>query len=193
MELKGRTINFLGDSITEGVYALEAAPTGNSATNSYPWHCSENLGAVTYSVGYGGSGVTTIGSFNTFINAIDHISAHREVNDGITPDIIVINHGTNDHGKATDQEFINGLRAAIDRLHEKYPDTPIVYMIPFSQRSAANIRAAVNGYDNIYIVETSGWGITCTDSFHPNADGAKKAGEKLADALTEIFGAGFFD
>ena len=187
-----KVIFYFGDSITEGVYALEAAPTGNSATNSYPWHCSEKLDAVTYSVGYGGSGVTTTGSFNTFINAIDYISAYREVSDGITPDVIVINHGTNDYGKTTTENFYNELKAAIDRLREKYPDTPIVYMIPFSGRMAGDIRIVIAEYQNAYVVETTGWDISLTDSFHPNAEGAKKAGEKLADALISIFGEEFF-
>lgn len=188
-----KTIFYFGDSITEGVYALEAGPRGNSATNSYPWHCSEKLGAVTYSVGYGGSGVTTTGSFNTFINAIDHISAHREVTDGITPDVIVINHGTNDYGKTTTEAFYVALKEAIDRLREKYPDTPIVYMIPFSGRMAGDVRIVIAEYENAYVVETTGWDIPLTDSFHPNAEGAKKAGEKLADALVSIFGEDFFE
>lgn len=189
---KNKVIFYFGDSITEGIYALEASPLGNSATNSYPWHCSEKLGAVTYSVGYGGSGITREGSFNTFIMAIDHISTNREVSDGIMPDVIVINHGTNDYGRATDKEFVDGLKAALDRLREKYPETPIVYMVPFSQRNARNIINVIPTYENAYFVKTNSWGISCTDSFHPNAEGAKKAGEKLADALVNILGEDFF-
>lgn len=190
---ENKIIFYYGDSITEGVRALNMSATsnGNSATNAYPWFCSEKLGAVTYSVGYGASGVTVSGSFHTFQNAIDYNSDGRKVDDGIIPDVIVINHGTNDRNASADV-FKAELAKAIARLREKYPDAPIVYMIPFGQYHAGAITETVGGFENAYVVPTDEWNLTFTDVFHPDSDGAKTAGENLAEELIRILGEDFF-
>ena len=190
---ENKIIFYYGDSITEGVRALNMSATsnGNSAVNAYPWFCSEKLGAVTYSVGYGASGVTVSGSFHTFRNAIDYNSNGREVEDGVIPDVIVINHGTNDRG-ANAEAFKAELFKAIVRLREKYPDTPIVYMIPFGQYQAQAITEAMDHFENAYVVQTDEWNITFTDVYHPDSNGAKIAGENLAEELICILGEDFF-
>ena len=191
---KDKVIFFYGDSITEGIFALGSTQDRNSATNAYPWHCSEKLGTVPYSIGYGGSGITVDGSFKTLINAIDYNSKDRLVADGITPDIIVIAHGTNE--RTTNPQILEAdLKVAIARLQEKFPNVPIVYLIPSNSHmtKGGNIKRAVNTFQNTYIVETKDWGVTFTDSCHPNAAGAKIMGEKFADALIGIFGADFFN
>ena len=79
------------------------------------------------------------------------------------PDVIVINHGTNDNAADNDTVFINELKEALECLIEKYPDTPIFYMIPFSQRSAGAIQNTINTYfadADITVIETASWGIT---------------------------------
>ena len=190
---ENKIIFYYGDSITEGVRALNMSATsnGNSATNAYPWFCSEKLGAVTYSVGYGASGVTVSGSFHTFKNAIDYNSNGREVADGVIPDVIVINHGTNDRN-VNAETFKAELVKALSRLREKYSDAPIVYMIPFGQYHAQAIAEAVSGFENAYVVQTDEWNITFTDVYHPDSNGAKIAGENLAEELICILGADFF-
>ena len=190
---ENKIIFYYGDSITEGVRALNmsANSNGNSATNAYPWFCSEKLGAVTYSIGYGASGVTVPGSFHTFLHVIDYNSSGREVDDGVIPDVIVINHGTNDRN-ASEETFKNELICALHRLREKYPDAPIVYMIPFAQYHAETIGEAISGFENAYVIQTSEWNLTYTDVFHPDPEGAKTAGENLADELLRIFGDDFF-
>lgn len=189
----GKVIFYYGDSITEGVNALAPNSTSshNSASHAYPFYCSEKLGATTYSIGYGASGILMPGSFNTMLKAIDNVSKRREVSDGFTPDLIVINHGCND-GSQPDADFEAALVETLAHLREKYPDVPIVYMIPFVQAKAAIIRRCVKALDNAYVVETSGWGLTYTDGIHPDAAGAKRAGEKLAAQLTTLFGEEFF-
>jgi lysophospholipase L1-like esterase len=190
---ENKIIFYYGDSITEGVRALNMSATsnGNSAVNAYPWFCSEKLGAVTYSVGYGASGVTVPGSFNTFLHAIDYNSYGRKVDDGMTPDVIVVNHGTNDRS-ASEETFKTELLLAVSRLREKYPDAPIIYMIPFNQSRAEEIAEVMGGFENAYVVQTQGWNITMTDLYHPDTSGAKIAGENLADELLRIVGEDFF-
>lgn len=189
-----KIIMYYGDSITEGIRALNmnADSDGNSATNAYPYHCSKTLGATTYSVGYGATGIISVGSFNTFIKAIDNISEKVPEND-VKPDVIVINHGTND-SSYMDKKFKELLAEALERLIEKYPDTPIFYLIPFGQYKADAIReTCANFSDKITVIETKDWKITFTDSVHPDVDGAKTAGENLAAAIAEKLGYEFFN
>ena len=188
-----KVIFFYGDSITEGIRALNmnATSDGNSATNAYSWQCAEALGVTPYLVGYGASGLIMTGSFNTMLNAIDYLSKDRPVEDGVTPDVIVINHGTNDGGQSR-KNFEEAMRATLTRLQEKYPDTPIVYLIPFNQAHARVIPTVAEDFANTYVVETKDWSITYTDGVHPDAAGAKAAGDMLAEELKRIFGEDFF-
>ena len=190
---KNKVVAFYGDSITEGVRALGMNPDsdGNSATNSYPYHCAKELGVTPYWVGYGATGIIARGSFNTFINAIDHMSANVSVPDDFKPDLIVINHGTNDGGVST-TAFKNALDDALTRLTEKYPDTPVIYAIPFLQSQAGPIRQVCRRYSNVTVIETAGWQISYTDGVHPNAQGAQEAGHLLAEAIKNALGEEFF-
>ncbi len=188
-----KVIFFYGDSITEGIRALNmnATSDGNSATNAYSWQCAEALGATPYLIGYGATGILMTGSFHTMQNAIDYLSDGRPVDKSVTPDVIVVNHGTNDGGQDR-KTFEEALTATLGHLRETYPDTPIVYLIPFNQAHARVIASAVESMDNAYVVETKGWRITYTDGLHPDAAGAKYAGEKLAAELKTIFGEDYF-
>lgn len=190
-----KVIAYFGDSITEGIRALNinADSDGNSATNAYPYFCSKALGTVTYNAGYGASGITKTGSFNTFINAIDYMSKNVEVDENFRPDVIVINHGTND-SSVDNTLFKNALSQALDRLLERYPDVPVFYAIPFNQSKAQAIRDTVAEYSGaITIVETERWRPSYTDGIHPNATGARVAGETLATAILQTLGADFFN
>lgn len=191
-----KVIFFFGDSITEGIRALNmnATADGNSATNAYPWACSQALGTVTYSVGYGATGMIMTGSFNTMKMAMDYNSKDRPVEDGFYPDIVVINHATNDAGQS-DAAFTSALEDTLAHLREKWPDVPVVYLIPFNQSKASCIRKVMESFENGYVVETKEWrlrGKDYTDGVHPSVQGAQTAGTKLAEALTGIFGEEFF-
>ena len=188
-----KVIFFYGDSITEGIRALNmnATSDGNSATNAYSWQCAETLGVTPYLIGYGATGILMTGSFHTMQNAIDYLSDGRPVDDSVIPDVIVVNHGTNDGGQNR-KTFEDALTATLSHLRKTYPNTPIVYLIPFNQAHARVIASAVESMDNAYVVETKGWEITYTDGLHPDAAGARYAGERLAAELKAIFGEDYF-
>lgn len=179
-------IFYYGDSITEGINALGVGNTGesNSAVNTYSHQNAKELSAIPYIIGYGGSGITKEGSFNTMLNAIDNLSATRKTDDTVKPDKIVINHGYNDHSNATSDEFKTALKATLTRLTEKYPETPIYYAIPFAQRMASEIREVCVDFAEVRVVETSDYDITYSaDSIHLAPEGARVAGERLAAAI----------
>ena len=188
-----KVVFFYGDSITEGIRALNmnATSDGNSATNAYSWQCAETLGVTPYLIGYGASGIIMPGSFHTMLNAIDYLSDGRPVDDSVSPDIIVVNHGSNDVGQNR-QLFEEQLTVTLNRLREKYPEAPIVYLIPFEQTHSRVIPSVVEKMENAYVIETRSWKISYTDGIHPDVAGAKYAGEQLAAALVEIFGEDYF-
>ena len=188
-----KVVFFYGDSITEGIRALNmnATSDGNSATNAYSWQCAEALGVTPYLIGYGASGIIMEGSFSTMLNAIDYLSDGRPVDDDVKPDVIVVNHGSNDVGQNR-LLFEEQLTVTLNRLREKYPEAPIVYLIPFEQTHSRVIPGVVEKMENAYVIETRKWEITYTDGIHPDAAGAKAAGDQLAAALTAIFGENYF-
>ena len=188
-----KTVFFYGDSITEGIRALNmsASSEGNSATNAYSWQCAETLGVTPYLIGYGATGILSQGSFHTMKHAVDYLSEGRPVDETAVPDIIVVNHGTND-GKYSASVFGEALADTLSHLRMKYPEAPIVYLIPFCGAHADTIASVVGKMENAFVVDTAGWNIPCTDSLHPSAEGAKRAGELLACALQDIFGEDYF-
>ena len=193
-----KIIFYYGDSITEGIYALGSATKYNSAVNSFTWHSAEKLGITPYFIGYGGTGFTQgvneSKSFATMIEAIDYNSQNRLVEDGIIPDVIVISHGTNEFWTKTNV-FEEAAKAAIDRLNEKYPNTPIIYLGHYNSNNNKNpfCERVTKSYDNVYWVSSESWNITFTDSCHPNAAGAQKLGNNFADAMKNILGEDFFN
>ncbi len=200
-----KVVFFYGDSITEGIRALsmDANANGNSATNAYSWHTAENLGAVPYLIGYGATGLIQVGSFHPMIDAIDHLSEDRLVDDSpvaaVRPDLIVINHGANDSGLAT-KDFDAALRVAIARLQEKYPGVKIVYCVAFLEaerqsvvEQGACVEKLASEIEGLYVVHTKDWALSYTDgNLHPDAAGGAKAGDLLAKAIKEIVGEDYF-
>lgn len=189
----GKTIMFFGDSITEGVRALNmnADSNGNSASHSYPFYCAKALGAVPINVGFAASGTVGAGSFAPCLVAIDQLSAHRTTDELPAPDVVVMAHGHNDvHFKESD--VTPRYNAVLDRLHEKYPDAKLFVLIPYSQTHADTIRACCEGRDYITIIETEGWDPATTDGVHLSAIGARSAGKKLAAELKKHLGEDFF-
>lgn len=189
----GKVLYFYGDSITEGIRALNmnATSDGNSATHAYSWQCAEKLGATLHNVGYGATGLIQTGSFNTMGQAIDMYSQARPVNDSLMPDVIIINHGTND-ASHSDADFEAALRQTLTHLSEKYPGVPVVYLIPFNQSKATVIRNVMKDVEGGHVIETRKWHLNYTDGVHPSSKGATTAGENLANELIELFGQDFF-
>ena len=109
----------------------------------------------------------------------------------VTPDLIVVNHGTND-GDAETSGFRGSLKTALGKIEKAYPGVPIVYMLPFCGNRASDIRTVCAEFDNITVVETDKWNISYSDGLHPNRNGAKRAGELLSREINALLGADFF-
>ncbi len=177
------TVAFYGDSITEGVRALNMAllPSGTSATHSYAWYCAEQLDMIPYYAGYGGSGIVKTGSFNTCYNAITSFSSGRKA-EKFDADVIVVEHGTNDVD-VSGSVFTSEYRKVLTKLHSDHPKAYIMAMIPLKQRHAQDIKDAAKGLKYVTVVETASWGISYTDGLHPNTEGGKVMGKNLAKKI----------
>lgn len=182
-------IAFYGDSITEGIRALGIASGDmgqtNSATGAFPWFTCEKLGAVSYRVGYGASGVLATGSFNTAINALNYYYANHPVTE-FYPSFIVANYGEND-STADETAFANAYQAFIDAAKIKYPGVIIFVVVPFSQKHASALATLVqSNTDSCILVETGEWtGITYADGVHPLSAGAEVIGNYLSNAIID--------
>lgn len=197
-QASNRRVLFVGDSIVEGINVLGAGANAgtNSATRGFAFRTARALNAIPLLCGYGGTAVLGNSSFHKPIEAIDYNIQGVEVNDQ-NPDIVVIEHGYNDgtlvsSGAYTEDDFKAGYNALIDRIKTKYPGAPILCMVPFKQSLRAAILECAAGRSYCRVIETEGWGVTYTDSAHPNEAGAAVAAEKLAAAIEALFGKNYF-
>ena len=193
-----KRILFVGDSIVEGINVLGAGANANtnSATKGFAFKTARKLNAIPLLCGYGGTAVLGNASFHKPIEAIDYNIQGMEVNE-LCPDVVVIEHGYNDaalvnSGAYTVADFKAGYNALIDRIKTKYPGVRILCMIPFKQSLASAIKECADGRTYCHVIETDGWGVTYTDTAHPDEAGADVAAEKLAKAITGIFGKMYF-
>lgn len=187
---------FFGDSITEGINALGtgATATQNSAINAFPYFCCEELNAVSYRVGYGGTGLLTSGSFRYCSRAIDYYYNNHPVGNFV-PDFIVINHGVNDYqnGK-TASEYIAEYNNIIGKLRVKYSAVPIFCIVPFKavQPYATEMKAMCDNYSNTYFVDSYAWNGDTVDGTHLSVAGAENNGKLLAKVIKEVLGTSYF-
>lgn len=142
MELSGKKINFLGDSITEG--------HGTSgAEHRFSNLIEKKTGAVCRNYGIGG---TRIAAQQNTVNPgwDDNDFCSRVEKMDSDADIIVVFGGTNDfgHGDAplgnmtdrTVNTFYGALHVMCERLIERYPEAAIVIATPIHRCNEASLR-----------------------------------------------------
>ncbi len=133
MELYGKTINFLGDSITEG--------TGvDRKEDIYLNVLAKKVGFTANNYGVGGTRIAKNRSITTHAPQfdLDFILRAQDMTD--QADLIIIFGGTNDYGhgdapfgKLDDQDpytFCGAVNVLLDLIENKYPNKPIVFMTP---------------------------------------------------------------
>jgi len=192
-------IEFLGDSITEGVnvWTSHNGQTRkcwrDDARIAYPTQTAQMLGAEWRQVGFGYLGILKTGNggvpkANDSFNWI-----YRNVpRDAWQADMVVINEGTNDSGAAA-ATFRTGYAEYLTTIRVAYPNAKIVALRPFNGSQAAPIKAEVEarvagGDARIYYVDSTGWlgPSDYDDGLHPNVQGSGKAAQALAAALKKI-------
>ena len=181
-------ILYYGDSITEGINVLGtgSTPDSNSASNEYPFIASHLLNAVSYTNGFGASGVTRGGSGGVpkCLDVIDSLYSGMPLAETPAPAAIVVNHGHNDP-TSDSAAFTEAYTALLKRLREKYPNTPIFAVSPFAGMHNADIKAVVEdlGDSNIFFIAKPSFSYTTSDGAHPDKNGAKALGSYLAKEI----------
>ena len=193
-------MEFLGDSITEGVLVQEGrAGVVPGMPGTWPWltdgrmsyagQTAMTLGAAWRQVGFGATGLVRTGSggapgalttFNFF-----HADSPR---DTWQPDVVIVNQGTNERSMKAD-EYQPLYVQYLEMIRKGYPKAKIVALRPFCGAQEASIKAAVDvrkaaGDSKVYYIDTTGW---YDGPIHPNATASTDLAKKLVNALkTEV-------
>lgn len=136
MELKGRVINFLGDSITEGCGTSDKSKVFmNVLAEKYGLKEARNYGI-------GGTRIARQVEITNPVVDRDFVMRAEEMQDA---DMVVVFGGTNDYGhgqaplgKIEDNDvytFYGALHILIKSLKEKYSDKPIVFITPLHRHN----------------------------------------------------------
>lgn len=175
MELQGKTVLFLGDSITEG--------HGTSCPeNNYVSVFGRISGAKVVNYGIGGTRIAR--QTNPSPNPIFDGDFVKRVDDmQKCADVVVVFGGTNDfgHGDAAIGDFASrdvytfygALHVLCQKLIEKYPDAEIVFMTPLhrlSENATTNEygigdRLTLEAYVDIISEVTAFYGLPTLDLF----------------------------
>lgn len=181
-----RTIEIIGDSITEGVLVSTQKislqdqmnrPWQDDATSTYGWLLAEALDLRPYTMGYGATGLTHGGC-----GCVPKASEQYPYNFSGCPttfpscDYILINHGANDRapGNKPNDRYYTEYTAFLELVREKNPDSKIVLLSPFCGAMDETLPEFVKNYnkdhgDCVYYISSHGW--VPLDPLHPLREG----------------------
>ena len=212
MNFNGKKANFLGDSITEGVYTDIVERVHKRTDRIYCNVVGEILGLDTVR-NYGISG-TCICPDTVQLPELAFIKRYNEMDDDA--DLICVFGGTNDFGTdvklgspddTSENTFFGALNILCDGLAKKYSGKTIVFMTPvYRVRGANNNGNTLQQYRDaiekiakdkfgFYVVDGMSLGLDgntenldmlLVDGLHPNPPAHITMGEKLAEQLSKI-------
>ena len=200
-----RTVEFVGDSITEGVLidvdfnsSKEATFSYIDATNrcyqddvcaTWSWLTAEALNLRPIVMGYGAVGVTHAGCgevpkaaeaypYNFENSPITHESA----------DLIVINHGAND-GRWPVETYLSEYANLLDVIRARNPKSVIVALSAFCGAHHEALGGMIGEYNqkngcNVHFIDSFGW--IPRDPLHPLRDGHRTVAGHLVPLIREI-------
>ena len=202
-----KTIEFVGDSITEGVlidvdyyrgFVGEEPASYHDAINrcyqddvcaTYAWLTAETLNLRPIFMGYGAVGATKTGQGK--VPAAPDAYPYNFDGSPITrkePDYILINHGTNDGG-ADPAAFTEGYRALLDTVRQLNPTAKLISLSPFCGAHHEVLGEFIEKYNqtngtDILFIDSYGW-IPKTP-IHPLRDGHGTVAKHLTEHLKTI-------
>lgn len=194
-----KTIEFVGDSITEGVLIdvelfedagpQETRPFVDDVTATYAYLTAKYFGLKNLHMGYGAVGATH-GGQGMVPKAADSYPYCFE-GAPVTyphPDYILINHGANDRS-ATAEQYVSDYRLLLDVIRKAHKDSVIIVLSAFCGAHPQALCELVKSYnaehgDNIHFIDASEWGKG--HPLHPLRNGHKEIALKLIKALENI-------
>ena len=192
-------IEFIGDSITEGIsidtetYAYQTGVSSmvdwDDSTAGYAWRIAEALSMRPVIMGYGCLGLLRGGAGNV-PPVCESYPLHSEGNP-LPPtdaDIVVLNHGTNDRGNPDKAGFIQAYKTMLGILRERNPRARILALTPFSGCLAKEIAIAVAAYcnesgDRVFYLDSTGW--ISPEPLHPTREGHREVCRRVSAFIAE--------
>jgi hypothetical protein len=190
------SMEFLGDSITEGVVVQEGrAGVVEGMPFTWPWladarscyaaQTAMRLGAAWRQVGFGATGLMRAGSGGApgALESFDFFYAGCPRDDW-QPDVVVVNQGTNE-GALPPHEYQPLYARYLTMIRKAYPRAKIVALRPFCGAQEASIKGVVRtfkdaGDSKVYYIDTTGW---YNGPLHPNVTSSAALAKQLAQAL----------
>lgn len=200
-EDRRKTIEFVGDSITEGVlidagYSAYQENQHNrvymdDACATYAWLTAEALGLRPIVMGYGAVGVTKSGQ-----GAVPKAAkAYPYCYDGCpishpSADFILINHGANDSRSPVEQ-YLEEYEGLLEVIREKNPSSQLIVLSAFCGVYPSQLEKMVEDYnqrhdDHVFFINSTGW--IPKEPLHPLRDGHQIVAARLTEILRGKFG-----
>lgn len=197
-------IEFVGDSITEGVLIDDGFAVDRNqydidqqnrvyqddACATYAWLTAERCGLRPVIMGYGAVGITH-GGCGRVPRAIDAYPYNFDGSVKTEPpaDIIVINHGANDRSAAA-ADYIAGYRALLDRVASLNPHARLVVLSAFCGFCPEELGRMVEDYRretgrDVLFVDSSDW-LPAGTPLHPLRDGHRLIADHLAPIISAL-------
>lgn len=195
-------IEFVGDSITEGVL-IDAdctffandwlnRPFEDDVTATYAWLTAEALGLRPLMMGYGAVGITRsgCGSVPKAEAAYPYCFAEMPMTYPTSPGYVLINHGANDRG-ASAEDYIAGYRRLLDLIRRTHPQAKLIALSAFCGAFAKELGAMVAAYNrengcDVLFIDSTGW--VPVEPLHPLRDGHREIAGHLTGILRrELF------
>lgn len=192
-----KTIEFVGDSITEGILIdpthveekldVHNRPLQDDSTASYAWLTSKALNLRPYIMGYGATGMTRSGSGSVPMCETAYPYCFEGQLKNFSCDYIVINHGANDRGKR--DIYLENYEKALNVIRDLNKNSKIIILSPFVGAFDDVLPDFVKKYnekynDHIYYISSHGW--VPDEPLHPLRDGHKIIAEHLTEELKKI-------
>jgi lysophospholipase L1-like esterase len=186
-------IEFIGDSITEGVRVIRDGtdPQHTNGHLAYPCLASLELGAEWRQVGFGHQGVLQAGHGNVpkAADSFNWVYATVPREAAWVADMVVLNQGTNDRD-ASPAVFSPEFARYLGIIRAGYPNAQILVLRPFGGYREVEVKAETQvkiaaGDARMFYVDTTGWltAADYTEGLHPNIIGHQKATTQLVAEL----------
>lgn len=196
-----KTIEFLGDSITEGIsidnngkYTHYGSNLDmvfwDDSTAGYAWLTAKALNLRPITMGYGCLGSTRPGAGDIPKAAESYpYTSEGCPMESTNADFIVINHGTNDRA-APVETFKAEYYHLLEVVRERNPKSRLISLTPFCGALAEEIHEVVtlfnnNRQDNVLYINTAGW--IPPEPLHPTREGNKTVSRNLAEILKKEY------
>lgn len=194
-----KIIEFVGDSITEGVLTDPYRRIGedfqpnrafeDDSTATYAWLSAEALGLEPIIMGYGAVGISKAGcgSVPAAPDAYPYCFDMAPIPD-VHPDYVFINHGSNDHF-ANKEQYEREYKRLIDTIRAHHPEAEIICMNTFGGYHKESFPCVVDDYNsqngtNVHFIDTTGWAEGM--DVHPSRENHKLLAKRMTEELKKI-------